>query len=167
MWSIGKHAKCSQPDRTTLGHRSAAMPRARLARPITCSTTTNRVGGLQQGSVRPRTDPVAGKRGIDDVGSAHSRAARRRRAVFWPTQQLGIRGRWTPGAPKSSTHRAASAGAAGLVDRPTQTRPNTIGILFAQRMMDSPEPPKVFTDFCSLAYGALPSLTNESNSPGV
>jgi CubicO group peptidase (beta-lactamase class C family) len=30
-----------------------------------------------------------------------------------------------------------------------------IGILFAQRMMDSPEPPKVFTDFWTLAYGAM------------
>jgi CubicO group peptidase (beta-lactamase class C family) len=29
-----------------------------------------------------------------------------------------------------------------------------IGILFTQRMMDSPEPPKVFTDFWTLAYGA-------------
>lgn len=30
-----------------------------------------------------------------------------------------------------------------------------IGILFTQRMMDSPEPPRVFTDFFTLAYGAL------------
>ena len=30
-----------------------------------------------------------------------------------------------------------------------------IGILFAQRMMDSPEAPKVFTDFWTLAYGAM------------
>ena len=30
-----------------------------------------------------------------------------------------------------------------------------IGILFTQRMMDSPEPPRVFTDFWTLAYGAL------------
>ena len=30
-----------------------------------------------------------------------------------------------------------------------------IGILFTQRMMDSPEPPKVFTDFWTLAYGAM------------
>ena len=29
-----------------------------------------------------------------------------------------------------------------------------IGILFTQRMMDSPEPPKVFTDFWTLAYSA-------------
>jgi CubicO group peptidase (beta-lactamase class C family) len=29
-----------------------------------------------------------------------------------------------------------------------------IGILFTQRMMDSPEPPKVFTDFRTLAYEA-------------
>jgi len=32
-----------------------------------------------------------------------------------------------------------------------------IGILFTQRMMDSPEPPKVFTDFWTLAYGAMSS----------
>jgi CubicO group peptidase (beta-lactamase class C family) len=30
-----------------------------------------------------------------------------------------------------------------------------IGVLFTQRMMDSPEPPKVFTDFWTLAYGAM------------
>jgi CubicO group peptidase (beta-lactamase class C family) len=30
-----------------------------------------------------------------------------------------------------------------------------IGILFTQRMMDSPEPPKVFLDFWTLAYGAM------------
>jgi CubicO group peptidase (beta-lactamase class C family) len=29
-----------------------------------------------------------------------------------------------------------------------------IGLLFTQRMMDSPRPPKVFTDFWTLAYGA-------------
>jgi CubicO group peptidase (beta-lactamase class C family) len=32
---------------------------------------------------------------------------------------------------------------------------SVIGILFTQRMMDSPEPPKVFTDFWTLAYGAM------------
>jgi CubicO group peptidase (beta-lactamase class C family) len=30
-----------------------------------------------------------------------------------------------------------------------------IGILFTQRMMDSPEPPKVFSDFWTLAYAAM------------
>jgi CubicO group peptidase (beta-lactamase class C family) len=30
-----------------------------------------------------------------------------------------------------------------------------IGILFTQRMMDSPEPPRIFTDFWTLAYGAM------------
>lgn len=30
-----------------------------------------------------------------------------------------------------------------------------IGILFTQRMMDSPDPPKVMTDFWTLAYGAM------------
>ena len=30
-----------------------------------------------------------------------------------------------------------------------------IGIIFTPRMMDSPEPPKVFTDFWTLAYGAM------------
>jgi CubicO group peptidase (beta-lactamase class C family) len=30
-----------------------------------------------------------------------------------------------------------------------------IGILFTQRMMDSPEPPRVFTDFWTLSYGAM------------
>jgi len=30
-----------------------------------------------------------------------------------------------------------------------------IGILFTQRAMDSPEPPAVFSDFWTLAYGAI------------
>jgi CubicO group peptidase (beta-lactamase class C family) len=30
-----------------------------------------------------------------------------------------------------------------------------IGLLFTQRMMDSPKPPRVFTDFWTLAYGAV------------
>jgi CubicO group peptidase (beta-lactamase class C family) len=30
-----------------------------------------------------------------------------------------------------------------------------IGILFTQRMMDSPDPPRVFTDFWTTAYGAM------------
>jgi CubicO group peptidase (beta-lactamase class C family) len=30
-----------------------------------------------------------------------------------------------------------------------------IGILFTQRLMDSPEPPRVFTDYWTLAYGAM------------
>jgi CubicO group peptidase (beta-lactamase class C family) len=34
-------------------------------------------------------------------------------------------------------------------------REEMIGILFTQRMMDSPEPPKVFSDFWTLAYAAM------------
>lgn len=30
-----------------------------------------------------------------------------------------------------------------------------IGILFTQRMMDSPVPPKVLSDFWTTAYGAM------------
>lgn len=30
-----------------------------------------------------------------------------------------------------------------------------IGILLTQRLMDSPEPPPVFSDFWTLAYGAM------------
>ncbi|OWK41698.1 serine hydrolase domain-containing protein [Fimbriiglobus ruber] len=37
----------------------------------------------------------------------------------------------------------------------TDPAEDMIGILFTQRMMDSPEPPKVFTDFWTLAYGAM------------
>jgi len=37
----------------------------------------------------------------------------------------------------------------------TDPQEGMIGILFTQRMMDSPEPPKVFTDFWTLAYGAM------------
>lgn len=34
-------------------------------------------------------------------------------------------------------------------------RERMIGILFTQRMMDSPAPPRVFTDFWTLAYAAM------------
>lgn len=34
-------------------------------------------------------------------------------------------------------------------------REGMIGILFTQRMMDSPEPPKAFVDFWTLAYAAM------------
>jgi CubicO group peptidase (beta-lactamase class C family) len=37
----------------------------------------------------------------------------------------------------------------------TDPAKDMIGILFTQRMMDSPQAPKVFTDFWTLAYGAL------------
>ena len=37
----------------------------------------------------------------------------------------------------------------------TDPAKGVIGILFTQRMMDSPDPPKVFTDFWTLAYGAV------------
>lgn len=37
----------------------------------------------------------------------------------------------------------------------TDPTENMIGILFTQRMMDSPQPPPVFTDFWTLAYGAM------------
>ena len=37
----------------------------------------------------------------------------------------------------------------------TDPAESMIGILFTQRMMESPEPPKVFTDFWTLAYGAM------------
>lgn len=37
----------------------------------------------------------------------------------------------------------------------TDPEEGMIGILFTQRLMDSPEPPKVFTDFWTLAYGAM------------
>jgi len=30
-----------------------------------------------------------------------------------------------------------------------------VGILLTQRMMDSPEPPRVFTDFWTAAYAAI------------
>jgi CubicO group peptidase (beta-lactamase class C family) len=34
-----------------------------------------------------------------------------------------------------------------------------IGIRFTQRMMESPEPPKIFGDFWTLAYGAMEQAT--------
>lgn len=37
----------------------------------------------------------------------------------------------------------------------TDPREGLIGILFTQRMMDSPEAPKVYSDFWTLAYGAM------------
>jgi CubicO group peptidase (beta-lactamase class C family) len=37
----------------------------------------------------------------------------------------------------------------------TDPAENMIGILFTQRLVDSPEPPTVFNDFWTLAYSAL------------
>jgi CubicO group peptidase (beta-lactamase class C family) len=37
----------------------------------------------------------------------------------------------------------------------TDPREGMIGILFTQRLMDSPDPPHAFTDFWTLAYGAM------------
>jgi len=37
----------------------------------------------------------------------------------------------------------------------TDPREGMIGILFTQRMMESPQPPKVFTDFWTMAYQAM------------
>lgn len=37
----------------------------------------------------------------------------------------------------------------------TDPAEDMIGILFTQRMMESPEPPQVYTDFWTLAYGAM------------
>ncbi|HEY1786396.1 MAG TPA: serine hydrolase domain-containing protein [Pirellulales bacterium] len=37
----------------------------------------------------------------------------------------------------------------------TDPREAMIGILFTQRMMESPQPPQVFSDFWTLAYGAM------------
>lgn len=37
----------------------------------------------------------------------------------------------------------------------TDPREGLIGILFTQRMMDSPEPPRHFVDFWTLAYAAM------------
>jgi CubicO group peptidase (beta-lactamase class C family) len=38
----------------------------------------------------------------------------------------------------------------------TDPAKDMIGILFTQRMLDSPQPPRAFIDFWTLAYGALP-----------
>jgi len=37
----------------------------------------------------------------------------------------------------------------------TDPREGMIGFLFTHRMMSSPEPPKIFTDFWTLAYAAM------------
>jgi CubicO group peptidase (beta-lactamase class C family) len=42
-----------------------------------------------------------------------------------------------------------------------------VGILFTQRMMDSPEPPKFFTDFWTLAYAALEPKQVDSSKGGA
>jgi hypothetical protein len=42
-----------------------------------------------------------------------------------------------------------------------------IGMPFTQRLMDSPEPPKVFTDFWTLAYGAMGMTASRRVVAGV
>lgn len=46
----------------------------------------------------------------------------------------------------------------------TRSCSGAIGILFTQRMKDSPEPPRIFTDFWTLAYGAM-EWTRSTNGP--
>jgi hypothetical protein len=56
----------------------------------------------------------------------------------------------------SAVAAADGAGAGFGVDLPSPRAPEEdIVVLFTQRMMDSPEPPNVFTDFWTLAYGAM------------
>ena len=53
----------------------------------------------------------------------------------------------------SSTLACASAGTASSAPTAyTDPAEGMIGILFTQRMMDSPDPPPVFTDFWTLAW---------------
>lgn len=54
-------------------------------------------------------------------------------------------------------HRPGRFGWDGGLGTSAYTDPaeGMIGILLSQRMMDSPEPPKLFTDFWTLAYGAM------------
>jgi CubicO group peptidase (beta-lactamase class C family) len=59
--------------------------------------------------------------------------------------------------PREISHTRGRFGWTGGFGITAYTDPaeETIGILFTQRMMDSPEPPKVFTDFWTLAYEAV------------
>ena len=112
----------------------------------------------EQRPARPRTNSFPRHRGTDDVRSTHARATNRRlksssvliavgafgmaveiraNEIFRTPGRFGWDGRlWHNGIYRSGTE-------------------GMIGILFTQRMMDSPEPPKVFTDFWTLAYGAM------------
>jgi CubicO group peptidase (beta-lactamase class C family) len=59
--------------------------------------------------------------------------------------------------PKEIFHTPGRFGWTGGLGTTAYTDPAEamIGILFTQRMMDSPESPRVFTDFWTLAYGAM------------
>jgi hypothetical protein len=45
------------------------------------------------------------------------------------------------------------SGIVALVSYHDEVNVETLGTLFTQRMMESPQPPKVFSDFWTLAYG--------------
>jgi hypothetical protein len=57
---------------------------------------------------------------------------------------------------KSITRQADLVGTVdGKTSAYTDPANDMIGILLTQRMMDSPNPPRVFSDFWTLAYAAM------------
>ena len=111
----------------------------------------------EQGPARPRADSVARRRGADDFGSSHARSSAPARKSFSAHIAAGASAwRWTSSA-DDIFHTPGRFGWDGGFGTSAYTDPaeGMIGILFTQRMMDSPEPPKVFTDFWTLAYAAM------------
>jgi CubicO group peptidase (beta-lactamase class C family) len=76
--------------------------------------------------------------------------------IFWRAQQLGIGdggqhpSRGSVYEPPGRFGWDGGLGTSGYTD----PREEVIGILLPQRMLDSPEPPRVFTDFWTSAYQA-------------
>ena len=110
----------------------------------------------EQRPARPRANYFPRHGGADDFRSTHARATRGRRNLFRRYSQLGFRN--GGGHQRHEIfHTPGRFGWTGGFGTTAYIDPaeGMIGILFTQRMMESPEPPKVFTDFWTLAYGAM------------
>jgi len=122
--------------------------------------TTFRIASLSEG--RSGQEQILSPASVELMTSDHLTAEQRAGAELF----FGQHSSW--GFGDGGGHRAfrdlpRTFGWSGGLGTTAYTDPtkHMIGILLTQRMMDSPELPKVFTDFWTLAYGALPLRTNE------
>ena len=112
---------------------------------------------LNKGRARRRAHPVAAGRRADDDRPAHAGAEGRARSCSSATARAGAwAALWSRGAPISAPRRAAYGWDGGYgTSAHLDPAEDMVGILMTQRMMESPRPPRVFTDFWTSAYQAI------------
>jgi len=103
-------------------------------------------------------EQILSRAAVELMTSDHLTAAQRLDAAVF----LGTHGSWGFGVQvdvrrEEIFHTPGRFGWTGGLGTTAYTDPaeGMIGILFTQRMMDSPTPPTVFADFWTLAYGAM------------